>query len=109
MALKPLPMIPRRYIDPHGNVGLWDMVGEDTGEKDKVGDPVTDGPVRISRTAILAREALQRDPDRYKLDLPKGTKPGPGQLAQEERARAEAEEADAERDADPVYGKRNPS
>lgn len=106
MANKPLPMVPRKHIDVHGNVALWDLVGEPTGEKDeKTGHPITDGPVKIVRTGILAREALARDPDRYKLDLPKGFKPGPAQIAADERAHDEAAAEDAERAADPIYGR----
>lgn len=105
VAKKPLVMIQRKYIDQYGNVALWDLIGEPTGEKDaKTGAALTDGPVQIVRTGILAREALNRDPERYVLTLPKGSKPGPAQIEAEERARDEADEANAERNADPVYG-----
>lgn len=105
MAKAALPMIPRNRVDKFGNVAFWDLIGDLTGEKDaKTGAALTDGPVQIFRTGILAREALSRDPERYVLTLPKGIKPGPAQIEAEERARDEAEEANAERNADPVYG-----
>lgn len=94
---KPLPMIPRNRVDKHGMVELWDML-----ETDGEGNVI--GPVKIKRQAILAREALQRDPDRYRLDLPRGVKPGPAQEEAERRAAEEAAEAEAEAAADPVYG-----
>lgn len=89
---KPLPMIARKHIRSDGTVELWDMMAED-------------GPVKMVRTAILAREALQLDPERFKLELPRGTKPGPAQLAAEEHAREAAAEEDA---PDPVYGRNQP-
>ncbi len=90
---KPLPHIPRKHLKPNGKVDLWDIV-------------IEDGPVKLEFTAILAREALMYDPDRYKFDLPRGVKPGPLQDEAEARAREEAEAADAE-PPDPVYGKRS--
>lgn len=106
--MPPLPYIPRRAIKPNGKVDLWDLIGQPTGKKDeKTGFEITDGPVKIEFNSILAREALQRDPDRYKIDLPRGVKPGPGQIAFEERQRAEAEELEAEANRDPVYGNRS--
>jgi hypothetical protein len=97
---KPLAeiFIPRRYIKPNGKVDLWDM----TGPLDESGEPT--GPVKLEFTGILAREALQRDPERYKVDLPRGVKPGPAQAEAEERAAADQTEADAEANRDPVYG-----
>lgn len=93
MAAKPLPMIPRRYVNAHGNVALWDMAEEG-------------GPVQIVRAGILAREALGRDPERYRLELPKNVKPGPAQLEAEQRAREEADELNTDIDRDPVYGRK---
>lgn len=98
MATKPLPMIPRKHIDAHGHVMLWDVVGPLDDEKNGT------GPVKVQFTGILAREALQRDPDRYKLDLPRGIKPGPAQDEADERDRELAAEAEAEANKDPVYG-----
>lgn len=96
---KPLAeiFIPRRYIKPNGKVDLWDMTGP-------LVDEQPTGPVKVEFSGILAREALQRDPDRYRTDLPKGVKPGPAQAEADERAAAEQAEADAEANRDPVYG-----
>lgn len=87
----PLPYIPRKNIKANGRVDLWDVV-------------VEDGPVKIEFTSILAREAMVRDPARYKLELPRGTKPGPAQTAAEERIAAEIAETNAEA-PDPAYGR----
>jgi hypothetical protein len=89
---KPLPHIPRKYIKPNGKVDLWDVL-------------IERGPVRVEFTTLLAREALARDPDRFKFDLPKGVKPGELQLEADERARADAESDDTE-PPDPVYGRK---
>lgn len=87
----PLPMIPRKHVRSNGSVEFWDMLAED-------------GPVKLERTSILAREAMQRDPERYRLELPRNIKPGPAQIEAERRA-AEAA-AEDEDPPDPVYGKR---
>lgn len=97
MATNPLPFIPRQRVDKHGMVEFWDM---DEGEE-------TRGPVKIRRQVILAREALGRDKERYRLDLPRGIKPGPGQAEAEAQEAELAAEAQAEADRDPVYGKRS--
>lgn len=89
--MNPLPYIPRKHLKPNGHVDLWDM-------------GATDGPVKLERTAIIAREALQRDPERFKLELPRGTKPGPAQVAAETRAAEIAAEENAEQ-PDPVFGR----
>lgn len=89
--MNPLPYIPRKSIKPNGNVDLWDVLAED-------------GPVKLERTTIIAREALQRDPARYKLELPRGTKPGPAQIEAERRAAEIAAEENTE-PPDPVFGR----
>lgn len=97
MAIAALPMIPRKYVDPKtGRVNVWDLSTET--------DPP--GPVKIEMTGILAREALQRDPERFKLELPRGVKPGP---AQEEAERLAADRADPgpQETTDPAYGRRS--
>lgn len=98
MATKALPMIARKYIKPRGLVDVWDM------QIDRGTDALA-GPLRLEMTAILAREALQRDSDRYKLELPRGEKPGPAQIEAELRAAEEL--ADPDEKPDPVYGKRS--
>lgn len=95
MTVKPLPMIPRKYVRRDGLVEFWDT-SEENG-----------GPVKLERQAILAREALANDPDRYKLELPRGVKPGPAQIEADERVRSEAEELAREAEADPHYGRRS--
>lgn len=90
---KPLPHIPRKHLKPNGRVDLWDVL-------------IENGPVKVEFTTILAREALQRDPGRFKMALPPGTKAGPLQIEADERAAAELAEADAE-PADPHFGRRN--
>ena len=93
MAIATLPHVPKRFIKPNGKVDLWDIV-------------IEDGPVKLEFTTILAREALRNDKDRYKLELPRGMKPGPAQIEFEEQMAAQQAEADAE-PPDPVYGRRN--
>lgn len=90
---KPLPHIPRKYIKANGKVDLWDMV-------------IEGGPVKCEFTTILAREALLYDPERYYFSLPTKVKPGRLQEEADERAREDAEAADAE-PPDPVHGKRS--
>lgn len=92
MSTKPLPLIPRKYFKRDGKVDMWDVI-------------IDGGPVKVEFTAILAREALQRDPDRFKFELPRGVQPGPLQVEAEERARAQSDERDTEA-PDPVYGRR---
>lgn len=89
-----LPLIHPKYIKRGDKVDLWDVV-------------IENGPVKSEFTVILAREALARDAERWKLDLPKGTKPGPLQ-DEADRLAAEQEGAAAETAAaDPVYGRRS--
>lgn len=63
------------------------------------------GPVKVEFWGIDASDAMQIDRDRYKLDLPKGQKPGKAQVDAEEMARAEGLELAAARDRDPNFGK----
>lgn len=93
MAKNVLPLIPRKYIKRNGKVDLWDVL-------------IENGPARFEFTAILAREALQRDPDRFKFELPKGTKQGSLQDEADEREQENMEEGDRIDDADPHFGKR---
>lgn len=62
------------------------------------------GPILIERNPVVAREAIQRDPDRYMQTLPKGMKPGFGHAAnqQQQADRAKALAADAAKD--PHFG-----
>ncbi len=63
------------------------------------------GPVKVEFWGIDARAAMDREPERYKLDLPKGQKPGKAQVQAEEMAAAEGMELAAIRERDPTFGK----
>jgi hypothetical protein len=63
------------------------------------------GPVKIEQWGVDARHSLDNFPERYKLDLPKGVKPGKAQLDAEEMAKAEGEELALLRERDPNFGK----
>lgn len=63
------------------------------------------GPVKIELWGVDANHAMQIDPDRYKLDLPRGVKPGKAQVEAEEMAKAEGLELAALRERDPNFGK----
>lgn len=62
------------------------------------------GPVKLERYGVTAREAFEREPHRYKLDLPRGQKPGRAQIENEERAVIEADELKRARSLDPQFG-----
>jgi hypothetical protein len=61
------------------------------------------GPVKIEFWGVDARGAL--DHERFKLDLPRGLKPGKAQVEAEEMAKAEGAELAALRERDPNFGK----
>lgn len=61
------------------------------------------GPVKVELWGADATHAMEIEPDRYKLDLPKGAKPGKAQLEAEEMARLEAEELRQARSRDPLH------
>jgi hypothetical protein len=63
------------------------------------------GPVKIEFWGIDAIYALDNGPERFKLDLPRGVKPGKAQIDAEEMARAEGMELAAARERDPNFGK----
>lgn len=62
-----------------------------------------DGPIKIEMWGVDARHALDNFPDRFKLDLPKGVKPGRAQAEAEEMQRQEAEELRQARSRDPLH------
>ena len=64
------------------------------------------GPVKVELWAIDAKHALEVETERYRVDLPRGTKPGAAQIEADERAAEEAEATDRARDADPQFGAR---
>lgn len=61
------------------------------------------GPVKIELWGADARHALEREPDRYFIDLPKGLKPGKAQAEADKMAAIEAEEIRQARSRDPMH------
>jgi hypothetical protein len=64
-----------------------------------------DGPVKVDLWSIDAIHALNVDPDRYMVDLPKNAKPGKAQIEAEERAKSQDGDLAVDRDKDPQFGK----
>lgn len=62
------------------------------------------GPFQIEMWTVHAREALERDPQRYALRLPKGKKPGRTHEENQRRRDAEREELLRARRHDPQFG-----
>lgn len=63
------------------------------------------GPVKVELWGVDARFALECEPERFKLDLPRGTKPGKAQIDAEEMARLDGIELAQARERDPNFGK----
>jgi hypothetical protein len=61
------------------------------------------GPVKVELWGVDARHAMETEPDRFVLDLPKGMKPGKAQLEAEEMQAAEADEIRQARSRDPMH------
>lgn len=61
------------------------------------------GPVKVEFWGVDAREAMELEPDRYILDLPRGARPGKAQLEAEERQAAEIEELKKAASLDPLH------
>lgn len=70
---------------------------------------VNGGPIKVEFWGIDAMHAMETDPERYKLDLPNGMKPGRAQYEAEERAKAEREELERLAAIDPQYGSKSQS
>jgi hypothetical protein len=62
------------------------------------------GPVKVEMWGVDARHALDREPERYKLDLPRGTRPGSAQVAADAAHAAEIEELKRAAALDPQFG-----
>lgn len=62
------------------------------------------GPKKVELWGADARHAMEIEGDRYKLDLPKGQKPGQAQIEAEERAAAELEALKRAQSLDPQFG-----
>lgn len=67
-------------------------------------DDKNGGPRKIELWAADARHAMEVDPKRYVLDLPKGQKPGKAQVEAEEAAAKEQEALERDVAADPQFG-----
>lgn len=63
------------------------------------------GPIKIEQWAIDATHSINIEPDRYKLDLPRGQQPGRAQIEADELAKREREELERAASADPQFGK----
>ena len=63
------------------------------------------GPLKVELWGVDARHAIDVEPDRFKLDLPRGQKPGRAQIEAEEMAEAEAGELNRARASDPQFGR----
>lgn len=61
------------------------------------------GAIKVELWGVDARHAIETEPKRFMLDLPKGTKPGKAQIEAEEMARLEADELRQARSRDPLH------
>ncbi len=61
------------------------------------------GPIKIELWGVDARHAIETEPDRFMLDLPRGIKPGKAQAEAEEMAKLEADELRVARSKDPMH------
>lgn len=62
------------------------------------------GPIKVELWGIDARHAMEVEPIRFKLDLPRNVKPGKAQIEAEEMALAEAGALEQARARDPQFG-----
>jgi hypothetical protein len=62
------------------------------------------GPVKVELWGVDARHAMEVEPDRFKLELPRGVKPGRAQIEAEQLAEAEADALNQARASDPQFG-----
>jgi hypothetical protein len=62
------------------------------------------GPVKVEFWGVDARHAIEKEPDRYKLDLPRGLKPGRAQIEAEAAYAAELDELKRAAALDPQFG-----
>jgi len=62
------------------------------------------GPIQIERWGVEVEEAMARDPNRYRRELPRGMKPGKAHFDNIERQRLRADEMEADRRRDPQFG-----
>ena|ERR1700680_801750 len=64
------------------------------------------GPIKVELWGVDARHAMEVEPDRFKLELPRNVKPGRAQVEAEQLAEAEAENLNQARANDPQFGQR---
>jgi hypothetical protein len=64
------------------------------------------GPIKVELWGIDARHAMEVEPERFRLELPRGMKPGRAQIEAEQLAEAEADALDHARASDPQFGQR---
>jgi hypothetical protein len=64
------------------------------------------GPRKIELWAVDAVHAMSVDPERFRLDLPKGQRPGREQIEADERAAAENDAMLRMKEVDPQFGTR---
>lgn len=62
------------------------------------------GPKKLETWPVDAKYNLNEFPERWRLDLPRGVKPGRAQIEAEEMAEAEAGELNRARASDPQFG-----
>lgn len=65
---------------------------------------VNGGPLKVELWGVDARFAVEKEPGRFRLDLPKNVKPGKMQLEIEANAESEAEAFQRQQAADPQFG-----
>jgi hypothetical protein len=63
------------------------------------------GPLKIELWSTDALHAINIDPERYRLELPKGAKPGPAQLERDRIAEMSERELQEAREKDPQFGR----
>lgn len=63
------------------------------------------GPIKVELWGVDARHAMEIEPDRFKVDLPRGVKPGRAQIEADQMAEAEADAMNRARASDPQFGR----
>lgn len=64
------------------------------------------GPVQLENWSVDVREALERDPERFVRELPKGMKPGRQHYENMERARQQKLDVEDAARRDPQFGEK---
>jgi hypothetical protein len=66
---------------------------------------VNGGPIKTSMWSTDAKQAINTEPERWVLDLPRGMKPGKSQIEADALAEMSEQELQEARDKDPQFGK----